>query len=154
MSKKFNQSQKTRIKALLLKFNDQEGYIDSASRLKSECKLPNKILIGTHHKTGTVWFSSIFQYICHYHSLNFYAGKQDGLPLQFDVFFQDHSVFDLDSIGVPFRGIHIIRDPRDVIISGSFHHQKSKEKWLHRPRENLQGLTYQQKINSYRNIDD
>ena len=154
VSKKISQSQKTRIKALLLILKGQVLHIDLACSLKSECKLSNKILIGTHHKTGSVWLSSIFQNICHYHSLTFYAGKQDSLPAQFDVFFQNHSVFDLDSIGVPFRGIHIIRDPRDVIISGCFYHQKSEEEWLHRPRKDLQGFTYQQKINSYRSIDD
>lgn len=152
--KRLSQSQKTRIKALLLILRGQTNDIDLAFGLKMECKLPNKILIGTHHKTGNVWLRSIFQDICRYHYLNFYAGKQDSLPTQFDVFLQNHSVFDFDSIGVPFRGIHIIRDPRDVIISGCFYHQKSNEKWLHRPLSNLQGLTYQQKINSYKNIDD
>lgn len=154
VSKRLSQSQKTRIKALLLILKGQVLHFDLACSLKSECKLSNKILIGTHHKTGSYWLSSIFQNICRYHSLMFYAGTQDSLPAQYDVFFQNHSVFDLDSVGVPFRGIHIIRDPRDVIISGCSYHQKSEEEWLHRPRKDLQGLTYQQKINSYRNIDD
>ncbi|MFX0202290.1 MAG: sulfotransferase domain-containing protein [Candidatus Hodarchaeota archaeon] len=154
VNKRLSQSQKTGIKALLLILKGQVLHIDLACTLKSECKLSNKILIGTHHKTGSYWLSSVFQNICRHYSLTFYAGTQDSLPEQYDVFFQNHSVFDLDSIGVPFRGIHIIRDPRDVIISGCFYHQKSEEEWLHRPRKDLQGLTYQQKINSYRNIDD
>ena len=152
--KRLSQSQKTRIKALQLILRGQTNDIDLAFGLKQECKLSNKILIGTHHKTGTVWLESIFREICRSHNLKFYTGEQDSLPAQFDVFLQDHSVFDLDSIAAPFRGIHIIRDPRDVIISGCFYHQKSDEKWLHRPLSNLQGLTYQQKINSYKNVDD
>lgn len=122
--------------------------------LKSGCELSNKVLIGTHHKTGTVWLHSIFHAICRYHSLIYYRGKQDGTPAQYDVFLQNKSMFDLDNIGVPYRGIHLIRDPRDVIISGCFYHRKSTEPWLHRSRKDLQGLTYHQKINSYENIDD
>ncbi len=71
-----------------------------------------------------------------------------------DLNFNYHSQFDSDVLVQPFRGVHLIRDPRDVIISGCFYHQKSDEKWLHNPRKNLQGLTYQQKIRSFSSIDD
>lgn len=94
---------------------------------KPQLKLSKKILIGTHHKTGTVWLLSIFKKICYSYSLNFYNGLQSNLPEQFDVFFQTHSKFDLDSFDDEFRGIHLIRDPRDVVISGSFYHQKAIE---------------------------
>lgn len=127
---------------------------NSPSSEKFELKLSNKILIGTHHKTGTVWLRSIFKKICLKYSLNFYDGIQDNLPEQFDVFLQDHSKFDVNSLGMEFFGIHLIRDPRDVIISGCFYHQKADEKWLHIPRNQFNGLTYQQKINSFKNIDD
>lgn len=117
-------------------------------------KLSNKILIGTHHKTGSVWLHSIFRNICRIHSLNYFSGLHAELPNNFDVFFQNHSYFDFNSLKEPFRGIHIIRDPRDVIISGCFYHQKSKEKWLHQSKDDPQGHSYQQKINLYNNIDD
>jgi hypothetical protein len=46
------------------------------------------------------------------------------------------------------RIFHLIRDPRDVIISGMHYHRASKEAWLHQPEDRFDGLTYQQKINS------
>jgi len=154
IKKRLSQSQKDRIKVLLSILKIPGYDTVSSCSFKSGCKLSHKILIGTHHKTGTSWLNSIFRDICRHHSLIYYYGSQDSLPGLFDVFFQDHSIFDFHSLGVGFRGIHLIRDPRDVIISGCFYHQKSGEAWLHRPMKELQGFTYQQKINSYGNIDD
>jgi hypothetical protein len=118
------------------------------------CDLPEKILIGTHHKTGSAWFSSIFKSVCHYHSLVYYEDRQAGLPRQFDIFMNEHSEFEFDSLPSPYRGIHVIRDPRDVIVSGCFYHQKSGEEWLHQPMDDMDGRTYQQKINSHASLDD
>ncbi|MEM7025989.1 MAG: hypothetical protein AAF637_25920 [Pseudomonadota bacterium] len=44
------------------------------------------------------------------------------------------------------RGWHLLRDPRDVLISGANYHSWSDEPWLHRPRENLAGRTYQEAL--------
>lgn len=46
------------------------------------------------------------------------------------------------------RMLHVIRDPRDIAISSMHYHQKSDEKWLHRPDERFGGKTYQQTLNS------
>lgn len=140
--------------SLKLFLNGKLREIKAANRIHQGCVLPQRILVGTHHKTGSVWLHSIFETICNTHSLVYYLGKQEHLPEYFDVFFQSHSWFDLDALDFPFRGVHMIRDPRDVIISGCFYHQVSQEEWLHQPRNDLQGLTYQQKINSYDNLDD
>ena len=76
------------------------------------------------------------------------------LPAGTDIFFQNHSLIDLKSLDKPYRGIHLIRDPRDVIISGCLYHQKAEEPWLHQPRQLLGGLTYQQKINSLETLEE
>lgn len=116
-------------------------------------QLNNKILVGTHHKTGTVWMASIFRKLCRDLGLRFYSGEQDKLPGDFDVFLQNHSRFDLSVLQEGYKGVHVIRDPRDLIISGCFYHQKSAEPWLHVKKENLGGVTYQEKINSYNSLD-
>lgn len=108
--------------------------------------LNNKIVVGTHHKTGTVWLRDIFTTFCRRLGLNFFKGHQHDLPADFDVFLQNHSMFTLDAFTMPYRGVHIIRDPRDRIVSGAFYHQKSAERWLHAKRENFGGMTYQEKI--------
>lgn len=117
-------------------------------------KLDKKVLVGTHHKTGTVWMKKIFSQICQNFWLKFFYGEQEKLPRNFDIFFQEHSLFDLDKLQMEYRGLHLIRDPRDIIVSGCFYHQKAHEQWLHIKRNEFGGLTYQQKINSYDSLDD
>lgn len=120
--------------------------------------MDHKILVGTHHKTGTVWMLNIFVQICKKYPLRFLHGKRKGDFLTFDkhydVYFQYNSRFDLDALVSDYRGFHIIRDPRDIIISGCFYHQTSSEEWLKQPKKEFDNLTYQDKINSYDNLED
>ncbi len=47
------------------------------------------------------------------------------------------------------RFFHVIRDPRDVLISGHRYHLRPKhshENWLHRPNPEFGGLSYHQKL--------
>jgi hypothetical protein len=53
-----------------------------------------------------------------------------------------------------FRGIHIIRDPRDVCISAARYHGHAGESWLHIPRKNFGGLSYQQAINERESLSE
>ena len=115
---------------------------------------PHRILVGTHHKSGSVWMMNIFKAICAEYSLIYCSGEQKELPSQFDVFFQDHSEFELNRLGSPCRGVHLIRDPRDIIISGAFFHQHSTETWLHVPLPYLNGQTYQQALNRCETLKD
>ncbi len=114
----------------------------------------HRVLIGTHHKTGTVWLRNVFIPLCRELGLIFHAGKQKDLPLTFNVFLENHSQFELDKIVDDYRGLHIIRDPRDRIVSGCFYHQKSSEEWLHVKRDDFDGMTYQEKICSLPTLED
>ena len=116
-----------------------------------------KILIGTHHKTGTAWMSSIFERIADEYKLQFFTNNFEKhlKDKQWNILLNDHSQFNLSLYNkFLYKGIHIIRDPRDIIVSGTFYHCKSKEKWLHKKKREYNGLTYQEKINSYSLIDD
>ena len=130
-------------------FSKKHEASEAASR-----KIENKILVGTHHKTGTVWMKNIFSQSCNKLKLKFYNGKLEQSPSDFDVLLQEHSQFDLDKLNAEYKGLHVIRDPRDIIISGCFYHQKAHEKWLHVPQDKFGGLTYQEKIKSYETLDD
>ena len=46
------------------------------------------------------------------------------------------------------RMFHLIRDPRDIVVSSVRYHRTSEEKWLHDPIKRFDGLSYQQKLNS------
>lgn len=107
----------------------------------------DRVLVGTHHKCGTVWMKGVFSAVCDQLSLVFYTGEQRHLPRRYDVFFQDHSRFRFSTLIGPHRGLHLIRDPRDVIISGVFYHERcTSERWLTVPNPKFQGRSYQQTL--------
>lgn len=140
-----------RFNAIILALKGRYRNLALASALQLGCDLPHLLLVGTHHKTGTAWLMSIFKTIADDHRLDFFYGLQEDLPTGTEIFFQHHSLFDLNSLKQPYRGVHLIRDPRDVIISGCLYHLKADEPWLHYPRHEFGGLSYQQKINT---LDD
>jgi hypothetical protein len=112
------------------------------------------ILVGTHHKTGTKWMLQLFEGFCAALGDRLYVGPQDRLPPATRVFFQHHSRFDLAVLGGPYRGLHVIRDPRDVLISGARYHARASEPWLHRRHRRFWGLTYQEAIRWRRTLAD
>jgi len=116
--------------------------------------LPFQILVGTHHKTGTIWLFTIFQKIADLYGLNIHHNLDPRDSNSFDILFNDQGAFNLELIKKPYKGIHIIRDPRDIIVSSAFYHQKSDEAWLHIPRAEFNGMTYQEKIKSLGSLDE
>jgi hypothetical protein len=118
-----------------------------------------RAIIATHHKTGTVWMSSIFRELAKHLTLPFNTFNPQNAPVvplvtRAPGIIQDqHSRwFELNALSEQLasdRIFHLIRDPRDVIISGMHYHRVSKEAWLHQPDEKFGGLTYQQKLNSF-----
>lgn len=125
------------------------------SALKRQLFVKNRILVGTHHKTGTAWLGRIFENIAGTFGLKFVKHtREQPCPVgKWDIFQNSHSAFDFPRLG-SFRGLHMIRDPRDQVISATFYHQKSVEPWLHVKKPVYGGLTYQEKINSFSSFDD
>ena len=114
------------------------------------------VLIGTYHKTGTVWMLAVFEP----------ALAELGLPFirddiaatvakgQTGVYFEDHCRIEPELITANTRGFRMIRDPRDVVISGAHYHSKSDEPWLHLPLDVLDGKTYHDAINGAESWQD
>jgi len=115
--------------------------------------LGHLVLVGTHHKTGTVWLLNLFSAIAEEFGWKLHYGSQADLPLGTDIFFNDQSHFDLGNPEGPYRGIHLIRDPRDILISAAMYHRHSKESWLHQRRRKFWGLTYQEALNRLPDLD-
>lgn len=62
------------------------------------------------------------------------------------ILFQDHSYFAKLPLSGADRGAHIVRDPRDVLISSANYHSWSHEAWLHRRRSDFGDRSYQEVI--------
>jgi hypothetical protein len=71
-----------------------------------------------------------------------------------DILFDHHSRFNPELLPKKYWGIHVVRDPRDLLVSSAFYHKTSSEKWLHIQNNNLNGKTYQEHINSLPNIEE
>lgn len=115
------------------------------------------LCIGTHHKTGTVWMRRVVHKI----------REDQGVPLmpcyrakaidkaaetgpQMIVNWSSnfpHRLMKMDHA----RFIHIIRDPRDVLLSGMRYHRVAPlkvEKFLTETRDEWGGLSYQDHLNA------
>ncbi len=78
----------------------------------------------------------------------------DAAPEENTIYFQDHSFFPTSLHDQRVRGFRIIRDPRDVVISGAHYHAKSKEGWLHVGRPYFDGKSYAEMINGLPDMQD
>jgi hypothetical protein len=135
------------------------------------------VLVGTHHKTGTVWMASVFREISQKLAVPYLDLNNVGVPWRAAaerrevlrdfvsrapgkvIVFEAHSHFpDLAAIDpqyrAHFRGLHMIRDPRDVAISAASYHAMAPEPWLHVPQAKFGGLSYQEKNKSFPSVKE
>lgn len=116
------------------------------------------LAIGTHHKTGTIWLRTVLRQIATELKLPWRVSVKRhtrGLPYDAPRFvaFSPRSEFPRGLWARQDRVvIHMIRDPRDILLSGMKYHlthdpaRNVAEPWLHVPDSALGGLTYQQKL--------
>ncbi len=120
--------------------------------------LAHPAYLGTFHKTGSRMMRRILQDFCASAELKlwlsppaYWARGEGREPAAgWDICFENHSRFlHSDAPRRPnSRAAIVIRDPRDVIISGAHYHVWSDEEWLHNPRPDLDGVTYHTAINA------
>lgn len=89
------------------------------------------IYLFCHHKVGTILFSKVFSKVCHAFGwrLKHVAGYANDLSPQSDVALLIHSQGDFATLPSAFAGVHLRRDPRDVIVSGYLYHMRTDERW-------------------------
>ncbi len=114
------------------------------------------VVVSTHHKTGTVWMATVFRSLArglgasylnfwdHYGRLD-RALKTPFILFNHDSTFVQHAdVLRRDDV----RILHLIRDPRDVLISAMHYHKTSSEPWLHQTVAGNDPVDYQRKLNA------
>jgi hypothetical protein len=113
--------------------------------------VPARMLVGTFHKTGTMLMLGIMRRISNRLGRPMWVrnGKVPAQP--WDIWFDAHSVFDGPARDAVHRAAVVIRDPRDVVISGAFYHAgpagaASGDAWVDLPSPKFGGLTYKQAI--------
>lgn len=109
--------------------------------------LPHKVFVGAFHKTGSVLMGSVWSQASRDLGLQLWGKHDDGAePETWDVCYHQHSEFGEAPSRVEHRGILVIRDPRDIIISAAHYHCTADEAWLHKPVPQFGGRTYQETI--------
>lgn len=120
--------------------------IDIFSR---NCSVKNKVLIThfTHHKCGTMLFNKSLYEISKKFNLKYQRCVQEELEEDTDIWLQWHSNVNFENLPA-YVGSHMIRDPRDITISAYFYHLWCHEEWCHISREEYDGMSYQEYLNS------
>ena len=88
------------------------------------------IYIFGYHKCGTKLLTKIFLQLSIKYGWKFksVSGFSHDIPSA-DVVHFIHSQVDFSKLPKKYIGIHMVRDPRDVIISGYLYHKRTTEEW-------------------------
>jgi hypothetical protein len=85
-----------------------------------------------HHRVGTVWFKRILSSISLRFFIPFYQRNRVDQEIEFPrkpfIYLDTHSLLDVSKM-TDYRGTHIIRDPRDLVVSGYYYHLWTDEEW-------------------------
>ena len=104
-----------------------------------------------HHKAATVWVRQVLLEVMRRYGLRQQEGKREPIRAATDVaFYANAERFHRDQIGARLsRGSHLIRDPRDLVVSGYEYHLVTGEPWIRRPSPRYGGLSYQEYLRSF-----
>jgi hypothetical protein len=90
-----------------------------------------QMFVFCHHKVGTVLFANVlFKLARHFGMVGItQLGRITEIDRSIDIVIFAHSILDLDLDAYDYRGVHIVRDPRDVWVSSYLYHRRCPEPW-------------------------
>jgi hypothetical protein len=101
----------------------------------------------------TLYFNDVFKALCQQEGLEFQNTAFSAAdPESADIILSHDSCLDLGNIRQTWRSTHMVRDPRDLLISAYFYHLRTKEEWCVEPSAGNHDLppdmSYQQHLRS------
>jgi hypothetical protein len=110
---------------------------------------PYTLVHCAHHKVGTVWWGNVLRTVAKQCGVRYAEVAGGDGPIAADVYLFQHSRhFDRARFtGRPFRGTHMIRDPRDIVVSGYFYHLWTTEPWANLPDPRYGGRSLREELN-------
>ena len=125
-----------------------------------------KIVIITHHKTGTQLWGSLFKTLGKIYDWKIIKipskDQREKLKLineeNWDICHFTNGIKNLDALETldkyNYRCLHSIRNPANIIVSAAKYHKRGSEKWLTKKKEIFKNMSYQEKISSFDNDQD
>lgn len=104
-----------------------------------------RLIVATHHKAMTTYFNAVLRFFAYGCGLSYQKVLLSHPRDSAQVVLSNHGKLDFPALA-PYRTIHLMRDPRDMIVSGYHYHKWTYESWASRPDEN--GQSYQDKLNT------
>jgi len=85
----------------------------------------------TYHKTGTVLFEHVMRAVAARFGLTVAVqyGLIEKVDPTADIVLLPHSLVGPDFAARPFRAVRVVRDPRDIWVSGYLYHRRCREDW-------------------------
>ena len=105
---------------------------------------PGVMFVATHHKAMTTYFHAVLRPLCFALNIPFDRVNSELPDRRAKLFLSMQGKQDFKALGA-YRGVHVMRDPRDMIVSGYHYHKWTHETWVHRLDD--QGESYQEKLN-------
>lgn len=106
-----------------------------------------------YHKVGTVWFGRILRHVAAHFGLSFVSATRlttirayESGTVRPDVLLDLGSHVDISLLD-RYRASHMVRDPRDLIVSAYFYHKWTEEKWANVPDPQYEGMSYKAWLN-------
>jgi len=90
-----------------------------------------------HHKVGTSWFVCVLRHIGEEFGLPFVKNDISQLPKARPAIFFQNRINVRPASFSSYRGSHMIRDPRDIVLSAYNYHLWTDEKWVNKPIKDL-----------------
>lgn len=113
-----------------------------------------RMLVGTHHKVLTVYLSKVFLLYGGITGRSVSIGRGATADPSAAVVLDHHSHFPQHLIDGATFGLHVRRDPRDLLVSAAHYHRHADEPQLLRPRPEFDGNSYQEHVNSLSSFEE